>query len=42
MAGMKTYSPLLLARAIVFLPASPGAVGGMDRMAGRLCGTTGH
>ncbi len=44
MAGMKIYTPLLLARALVVLPVFPGAagVGGRDRMAGPLCDITGH
>jgi hypothetical protein len=42
MAGSKTRTQLLLVRAIVDLPAFPGVAGGMDRMAGPLCGATGH
>jgi hypothetical protein len=42
MAGMKTRTQLLLACAIVDLPAFLGAAGGRDRMAGPDCSLTGH
>jgi hypothetical protein len=42
MAALKTRTQLLLARAIVDLPAFIGAAGGRDRMAGPDRGTTGH
>jgi hypothetical protein len=42
MVGSKTRMQLRFARAIVDLPAFPGAAGGRDRMAGPLCGATGH
>ena len=42
MAGIKTRTQPLPARAIVDLPVFIGAAGGRVRMAGPDCGTTGH